>query len=309
MKKIFLDKLSSCGHELDTFISRFMSIKENIGNGVGAGKLFERLFVDFINKKMTDVYALHLNLSNSSFIWDIIISDDSEIKSKKEIIISIVKNGVNIEENISKIIGSNWIGTSLKTYKEDACQITTDYTYREYLNKVVGDGSITGTQIDEFFSLLNKHDNEKYIILALNTYDRILSSNLELEKLETSLNKLMNTKNKTKKTYENIEKQNSMISDIKSKTILNEYSFRLLSFDRKFDKITFKANRTLTQYDISINEVIYFKVLYGMNQANAFQRGIWTHNDESINYFTQVKSGKYTESSYFEDSIISTMFI
>ena len=177
------------------------------------------------------------------------------------------------------------------------------------MNKVVGDGSITGTQIDEFFSLLNKHDNEKYIILALNTYDRILSSNLELEKLETSLNKLMNTKNKTKKTYENIEKQNSMISDIKSKTILNEYSFRLLSFDRKFDKITFKANRTLTQYDISINEVIYFKVLYGMNQANAFQRGIWTHNDESINYFTQVKSGKYTESSYFEDSIISTMFI
>ena len=84
---------------------------------------------------------------------------------------------------------------------------------------------------------------------------------------------------------------------------------RLLTFDKKFDKITFKKNTKLTQYDLSIGGVNYFKVLYGKNQANPFQRGIWTHNSKSIEYFQEIKTGEYGDVSYFRDKILSTIFL
>jgi len=68
----FYDQLKNNPH-LDEFISKFMSFKRGIGSGVGSGKLFERLFVEFINKK-TQLSSIHLNLMNSNWIWDIIIS-------------------------------------------------------------------------------------------------------------------------------------------------------------------------------------------------------------------------------------------
>ena len=54
IKPLFLTKLGQCSTELDTFIARFMDIKRNIGNGVGAGKLFESLFAKaaFFNLKI-----------------------------------------------------------------------------------------------------------------------------------------------------------------------------------------------------------------------------------------------------------------
>jgi len=308
MKKIFLDSLNKCGTDLDTFISRFMSIKENIGNGVGAGKLFESLFSNYINSKIDNIYSIHMNLSNSSFIWDIIITDDKDVISKREIIISIIKNGSNIEENITKVIGDNWIGISLKTYKEDACQITTDYSYRTYLEEKVGEGSISGDNVNEFFGLLNKHDKERYIILALNTYNKIGAHKAEVEKTTETLTKLENSKTITKKIADNITLLKVKLKELQSQTVLNKYTFRLLSFDQKFDEIKYKKNQKLSQYDISIGSNTYFKVLYGKNQANAFQRGIWTHNNDSINYFTLIKSGNFMESNYFEETILSTIF-
>lgn len=296
MKQIFLNKLSQTGVELDTFISRFMDIKSNIGNGVGAGKLFERLFVDFINKKVEGVHSVHLNLSNSSFIWDILVSD-IEIESKKEEIISIIKSGDLVESKLTKLIGQNWIGVSLKTYKEDACQITTDYSYRTFLENSVSESIADNSTLNEFFELLNKHDNNRYVILALNTYDRVSVHNSSIEKLKNSL---LKSKDKSKTL--------DLIKNLESKEVENDYTFRLLSFDKKFDKIIYKKNKKLSQYDLSINGVNYFKVLYGKNQANPFQRGIWTHNNNSIEYFTLIKSGKYkTDTDYFNDKILSTI--
>jgi hypothetical protein len=266
MKNTFLNKLSNSGLEMDKFISKFMDIKLNIGNGVGAGKLFESLFVAFINNynkvglSMEGLTATHLNLSNSSFIWDIIISDCVDANQKKQEIIDVIKNGVDIESNISSIIGDNWIGISLKTYKENACQITTDYSYRTFLEDTVGESELIGEDVDTFFNMLNKHDKNRYAILALNTYEQ------------------------------------------------GTYSFRLLSFDKKFDKVSYKKNIKLSQYDLSINGVNYFKVLYGKNQANPFQRGIWTHNNNSIEYFQLIKSGNYEVDDYFQTAILSTIF-
>jgi hypothetical protein len=51
------------------------------------------------------------------------------------------------------------------------------------------------------------------------------------------------------------------------------------------------------------------KVLYGKNQANPFQRGIWTHNSKSIEYFREIKTGEYGDVSYFKEKILSTIFI
>jgi hypothetical protein len=303
IKPLFLTKLGQCGIELDTFIARFMDIKRNIGNGVGAGKFFESLFADFVNQKMEGVYAIHLNLSNSSFIWDIIITDDPKATEKTSIITDIIKIGVDIEAGISAVLGDNWMGISLKTYKEDACQITTDYSYRTYLEGLFTEGSVTGDQINEFFSMLNKHDNERYVIMALNTYDRKLSKLNEIEKEKSALARL--------KSEVKIKDKKDLITKLESEldTVVNQYTFRLLSFDKKFDKITYKKNTKLSQYDLSIDGVNYFKVLYGKNQANPFQRGIWTHNSKSIEYFREIKTGEYGDVSYFRDKILSTIFL
>jgi hypothetical protein len=303
IKPLFLTKLGQCGIELDTFIARFMDIKRNIGNGVGAGKFFESLFADFVNQKMEGVYAIHLNLSNSSFIWDIIISDDPKASEKASTITSIIKNGVDVETGISAVLGDNWMGISLKTYKEDACQITTDYSYRTYLEGLFTEGVVTGDQINEFFSMLNKHNNERYAIIALNTYDRKLSKLNEIEKEKNSLVRL--------KSEVKIKDKQALIAKLESEidAVVNQYTFRLLSFDKKFDKITYKKNTKLSQYDLSIGGVNYFKVLYGKNQANPFQRGIWTHNSKSIEYFREIKTGEYGDVSYFRDKILSTIFL
>jgi hypothetical protein len=303
IKPLFLTKLGQCGTELDKFIAKFMDIKRNIGNGVGAGKLFESLFADFVNQKMKDVYGIHLNLSNSSFIWDIIISDDPKSSEKVSIITSIIKNGVDIETGISKVLGDNWMGISLKTYKEDACQITTDYSYRTYLESKFSDGEIVGDQINEFFSMLNKHDTDRYVIMALNTYDRKQSKLDKIEKEKNALDRL--------KSIVKIKTKQELIIKLESEldSVVNQYTFRLLTFDKKFDKITFKKNTKLTQYDLSIGGVNYFKVLYGKNQANPFQRGIWTHNSKSIEYFQEIKTGEYGDVSYFRDKILSTIFL
>lgn len=302
IKQVFLSKLGQCGTELDSFISKFMDIKSNIGNGVGAGKLFETLFSAFVNQKMSDIYSLHLNLSNSHFIWDIIITDNPNARLEIANIIAAIKAGGNIEQSISDIIGDNWMGISLKTYKEDACQITTDYSYRTYLESLFMEGEITGDQIDDFFSMLNKHDKDRYVIMALNTYDRKLSKLNEIEKEKKSLLKI---KSEAKRNI-----KESLIARLESEidTVTNRYSFRLLSFDKKFDKISFKKNSAHSQYDLSIDGVNYFKVLYGKNQANPFQRGIWTHNAKSIEYFQEIKTGEYKEVSYFKEKLLSTVF-
>ena len=303
IKPLFLTKLGQCGTELDTFIARFMDIKRNIGNGVGAGKFFENLFSEFVNQKMDGVYGIHLNLSNSSFIWDIIITDDAKASEKVSTITSIIKNGVDVEANISEVLGDNWIGVSLKTYKEDACQITTDYSYRTYLEELFSEGEVTGEQINEFFTMLNKHDTDRYVIMALNTYDRKLSKLNEIEKEKNALVRL--------KSDDKIKVKQTLVTKLESEldSVVNQYTFRLLSFDKKFDKITYKKNTKLSQYDLSIDGVNYFKVLYGKNQANPFQRGIWTHNSKSIEYFREVKTGEYGDLSYFREKILSTIFI
>lgn len=295
MKQLFLEKLSQTGTELDVFISHFMDIKSNIGNGVGAGKLFERLFVDFLNKKVEGVHSVHLNISNSSFIWDILVSD-VEIESKKDDIINIIRSNDAVESKLTEIIGKNWIGVSLKTYKEDACQITTDYSYRTYLENKVSESVADEATLNEFFQFLNKHDKDRYVILALNTYDKISTHQLSIEKAKRSF-----IKSKDKAVLETLKNLESM-------DVSNEYTFRLLSFDKKFDDIIFKKNKKLSQYDLSIGGVNYFKVLYGKNQANPFQRGIWTHNNNSIEYFKLIKSGKFrTDTNYFNDKILSTI--
>jgi len=84
----------------------------------------------------------------------------------------------------------------------------------------------------------------------------------------------------------------------------NNYYFRELSFNKKFDKIEFKKNRKLSQYNLVINNQPFFKVLYGKNQANAFQRGIWTNKKGSIEYFDIIYQGKFVDNDFFEETII-----
>ena len=309
MKEKFLKKLSECGVEMDSFISKFMDIKMNIGNGVGAGKLFESLFSEFVNQKMDDIYSLHLNLSNSTFIWDLIITDDKDCNNKLQLVIDAIKSGIDIEKNISNILGDNWIGTSLKTYKDDSCQITTDYSYRTYLESKFSSGEIIGNNIDEFFSMLNKHDKDRYTIIALNTYDRksshVETINREIENLEKLNEKLIQLKRKfgfssiynlldvkdkrSKKTLENltnkIKDKNLLIENLESQTnsIKNQYSFRLLSFDKKFDKVKFKKIKNypnmiyqlmvliILRFYMGKIKLIHSNVVYGhtiVNQLN-----------------------------------------
>ena len=136
------------------------------------------------------------------------------------------------------------------------CQITTDYSYREFLDSNLK-GSST-TEVDIFHNMLNKHNNEKYLIISLNTDNE-------------------------------------------------NYQFRELSFNKKLEKIEFKSNRKLSQYNLIFDGEPLFKVLYGKNQANAFQRGIWTNKLGSINYFPLIKKGRYQLNNYFEDVILRTI--
>ena len=288
MKNTFLNKLSTIN--LDEFISNFMDYKDSIGNGVGAGKAFERFMCNQINDKMNGVYAIHLNLSNSSFIWDIIVTDNKNALSLKDTLINVIKNESDIEGKITETLGNNWLGISLKTYKDDACQITTDYSYRTYLEEKALESELPTDLMVEFNSLLNKHDQSRYLIMALNTYDNVSAHNSEIEKLE---NKLKSLKNK-KLVQETTDK----IKFLKIQTVVNVYTFRLLEFSKMFDKISYKKNSKLSQYDLSIGGENLFKVLYGKNQANAFQRGIWTHNKKSIEYFQMVKTGNYKPGVY-----------
>jgi hypothetical protein len=255
MKSDFYNVLKN-SKDIDNFISNFMSIKTQIGNGVGAGKLFERIFVQFINKK-TPFFSIHLNLMNSNWIWDIIISKKDITSISDKIVEICKKNSGNVENELNELLGDQWIAISLKTYKDDACQITTDYSYRDFLDTNLGKNSTTN--VDQFFKMLNKHDNSKYIIIALNTD-----------------------------------------SD-------NNYYFRELSFNKRFEKIEFKQNRKLSQYNLIVDNQPYFKVLYGKNQANAFQRGIWTNKKGSLDYFDLVYSGKFTNNDYFENAILNTI--
>lgn len=175
-KEKFFKEIKS-SQTIDTLISNFMSIKQAIGNGVGAGKIFESVFVHEINKNF-DLNAIHMNLSNNSFIWDIIIHEKTiSEKAELELIQIIKENGkleINLlEEKINKTLGTNWIAISLKTYKENDCQITTNYTLRTYLEDKIGDNSTSDKAVvQDFFNLLNKYDDEKYIIIALNTYEK-----------------------------------------------------------------------------------------------------------------------------------------
>lgn len=289
MKEVFLKKIQELN--LDNFISNFMDYKDSIGNGVGSGKAFEKFMCDHINNKMDDIYAIHLNLSNSSFIWDIVISDRKEALLLKDKLISIIKNeSLDVESKITNEIGNNWLGISLKTYKDDACQITTDYSYRTYLEENAKESELPIELMNEFNSLLNKHDQSRYLIMALNTYDNVSAHNYEILKLENKLKSL-----KSKRIIQNtIDK----IKLLKAKIAVNEYTFRLLEFSKMFDKISYKKNSKLSQYDLSIDGEKLFKVLYGKNQANAFQRGIWTHNKKSIEYFQLIKKGRYKSGVY-----------
>jgi len=255
--KIEFYKQIGNGDKMDNFISNFMSIKNQIGNGVGSGKLFERVFTQFIDKN-TDFFSLHLNLMNNTWIWDIIVSPIDIRPFKNQIIEICKKNNYNTESDINNLIGHDWIAISLKTYKGDDCQITTDYSYREYLDQNLGRNSTRN--VDEFFDMLNKHNHDKYLIIALNTDEN-----------------------------------------------LKKYYFRELSFNKKFDLIEFKQNRLLSQYNLILDGEPYFKVLYGKNQANAFQRGIWTNKKGSLNYFDLIHSGKYVDNDYFETMIIQTI--
>ena len=256
MKNLFYEKLRENKY-IVSFISNFMSIKSEIGNGVGSGKLFERLFVHFINK-CTPFSAVHMNLMNSFWIWDIIISshDISHIADELKEICR--KNYPDVEQRITNLIGDDWIAISLKTYKDDACQITTDYSYREFLDEKLNGKSTEET--DEFFNMLNKHDSNRYLIIALNTNDK-----------------------------------------------KNEFFFRELSFNKKFEKIEFRQNVKLSQYNLILHGTPLFKVLYGKNQANAFQRGIWTSGKRSLNYFDLILKGKYEINDYFEKAILTTI--
>jgi hypothetical protein len=255
MKSDFYSEIKE-NKDIDNFISNFMSIKKQIGNGVGAGKLFERIFVQFINKK-TSFFSIHMNLMNSNWIWDILISKKDITSISSDIIEICRKNSNDVENQLNELIGDEWIAISLKTYKDDACQITTDYSYRDFLDNNLGKNSTT--DVDQFFDMLNKHDNSRYIVIALNTD-----------------------------------------SD-------NNYYFRELSFNKKFEKIEFKQNRKLSQYNLIIDNQPYFKVLYGKNQANAFQRGIWTNKRGSIEYFDLIYNGKFVDNDYFENAILQTI--
>lgn len=298
MKKLFLDRLSNSGQDLDNLISRFMDIKEKIGNGVGAGKLFESVFVDFINKKLADLYSLHLNLSNSHFIWDILVSD-TPIDHHRQQIVQIIRNNSDnkvIESAITNLIGDRWLGVSLKTYKLNACQITTDYSYRTFLENSVGESFASEQTLIDFFGLLNKHDSNRYVTLALNTFS-------EIDTIESKITEL-----KKKPLTETIQKKIDELEAKKSTIHQSKYSIRLLSFDKKFDKIYFKINKKLSQYNLSINGKNFFKVLYGKNQANPFQRGIWTHDKYSLAYFPLVYNGIYKlNTNYFSSTILSTI--
>jgi len=301
MKEKFLKELNESDEHLDKFISQFMDFKNEMGNGVGAGKLFERIFVDFINMTLKDVYSVHLNLSNSNFIWDIIVSDNANIKLHKSSIIDIIKTSNNIDGEISNLLGDEWICISLKTYKEDSCQITTDYSYRSYLEDLLGEGETDDYEkLNEFHSFLNKHDENRYITLALNTYDSHLNKEKELKKLTNKFERVKDEKNKKSIL--------SKIEEIENSNVVNSYTFRLLNFNKKFDKITFKKNKKLSQYDLSFENNNYFKVLYGKNQANPFQRGIWTHNNKSIEYFELIKKGSFEPNTNFFENEIITQF-
>lgn len=190
------------------------------------------------------------------------VSDNKDILKYKSEIIDLVKSRNNNFINlVSELIGDNWIGTSLKTYKEDACQITTDYSYRTWLEKEIGDKSTEDSiKLNEFFNFLNKHDNDRFTIIALNTYE------------------------------------NSQV-----------YTLRELTFDKVFDKIDYKINKKLSQYNLIKNNKCYFKVLYGKNQANAFQRGIWTYSKSGVEYFPIIVKGNYEINDYFDRIVISTI--
>lgn len=307
-KDKFLEALANCGQELDTFISRFMDIKENIGNGVGAGKLFENLLVGFINNKMEGLHAVHLNLSNSHFIWDIIVSENPDVAQHRDAIVQAVRANGNPEAAITAIIGDQWIGNSLKTYKNDDCQITTDYSYRTWLEQRLGQDNADAQASEEFFALLNKHDKDRYITLALNTYDHPDNARKEIAELERKTAQL---DARTKKGQTQIAKNLEKIQEIERRIpgMTKEYAFRLLSFDKPFDAVEYKKNSKHSQYQLMTEGKSLFKVLYGKNQANPFQRGIWTHNKSWLEYFPLVRKGEYQTDGFFERSILSTIYL
>lgn len=256
--------------DFDDTIARFMRYKNKIGNGSGAGKLFENIVEWHTNRKINGWFALKLDLSNSDWcVHDVLVSTNSDIVNNYDEFLKI-KLQVQKQESDStkrldllhKLLNLKWgfvIGVSAKTYKKLDVQLTTSNEPREILDsnkKSVIDGTF---DVGSFLYYLSSKTNEHQLILALNTFNgwKYRLTNLDFSKLKGVATSI---------TFEQLKKHNR-----------------------------FYLN------DSNGNKIIDFK--YGGKTANAYQRGAWVCNTKGnkkgktgffgLMVFDKVKEGSY----------------
>ena len=267
-KSKFLEEFKNSNSSFDNMVSRFMLFKNLNGNGVGAGKWFENLLEQFINKNVDGFFAYKLDLSNSDWcIHDIIVSNNKDIlldrgKRIVELKDDAQKRFQSIEDRMNCFMLSLNIefgfclGLSAKTYKEWDVQITTSNEPREFLDNNHEDVVNKRISIDSVLDLLSQKTNENSIILALNTFE------------ETATYRLTN--------------------------------LDLNTLRGKVTSITFQQLKKHSRYFLikeNGDKVIDFK--YGGKTANPYQRGMWicnkrgSENYNGLNEFETILSGSF----------------
>ena len=266
-KNNFINGFKSKKTEFDSMISKFMSFKNENGNGVGAGKWFENLLTRFINKHIGGFTAVKLNLSNSDWcIHDIVVSTSDQInlidvisikeKAEKETKINSERMDVFMRSLNEKY--GFCLGISAKTYKNWDGQLTTSYESRSFLESKHDEIINQTFDVQDFIKSLAKKTDEFNMIMSLNTFD---------------------------------DTKDYILTDIDFNCLLPI-----------IQKVEFKKLKKHSRYYLvnhQGSQVMDFK--YGGKTANPFQRGVWLCNSKNksgdyhgLSEFQNIITGNFT---------------
>lgn len=128
---------------IDTAVSNINAYRDFIGNGVAVGKLAEPIIAQLLNDPSRNMHSFPFVFTGKNPPFDIIVyKAPKEIPRSKftEVRSLYAQNYSRFHTETTSIVGSgNWCGISIKNYINEAAQISTNYSIREYCESVLGD--------------------------------------------------------------------------------------------------------------------------------------------------------------------------
>lgn len=176
LRNDFLDAFSRLPNKImNNFVTLLTDMKSNIlGSGVANGKMFEYQLSLLLNN-FTNFYASPpLNLSNNkNATADILVSMNKNI-TNVELVKSCIPPNREIQHEVLKQLldGHDFLDLSLKSYANEACQITTQHGLRTICEDLITDSNLcTDSKIlDVIIKDLNRITKGHKIIMSCQTF-------------------------------------------------------------------------------------------------------------------------------------------